>query len=146
MKFRKFGTGRTSLLIIAGIVWIIAGSNILKIGIVTWNYDAPNWLSKVGEASVIFLLFFTLVFRRLYYKHTKRIERKNDKNCPFSFFDSKGWVIMAFMITWGIVIRKFKLLPNSFISVFYTGLSLALIVTGFLFLRQGWQRYCKNKK
>lgn len=89
MKFRKFGTGRTSLLIIAGIVWIIAGSNILKIGIVTWNYDAPNWLSKVGEASVIFLLFFTLVFRRLYYKHTKRIEREKRQELPFFFFRRK---------------------------------------------------------
>ena len=77
MKFRKFGTGRTSLLIIAGIVWIIAGSNILKIGLVTWNYDAPNWLSKVGEASVIFLLFFTL------YRTEKRQE------LPFFFFRRK---------------------------------------------------------
>lgn len=61
MKFRKFGTGRTSLLIIAGIVWIIAGSNILKIGIVTWNYDAPQLVTKVGSGFCAFLLFFTCI-------------------------------------------------------------------------------------
>jgi hypothetical protein len=49
----------------------------------------------------------------------------------------KGWIIMIFMIAFGITIRAFHLLPNSFISVFYTGLSTALIITGFLFLRQG---------
>lgn len=44
---------------------------------------------------------------------------------------------MIFMIAFGITIRALHLLPNSFISVFYTGLSTALIITGFLFLRQG---------
>lgn len=46
----------------------------------------------------------------------------------------KGWIVMIFMITFGVTIRHFQLLPNSFISVFYTGLSSALIITGILFL------------
>ena len=45
---------------------------------------------------------------------------------------------MIFMITFGITIRHFHLLPNSFISVFYTGLSSALIITGLLFLRRAY--------
>ena len=40
----------------------------------------------------------------------------------------------------GISIRSLHLLPNSFISVFYTGLSLALIATGALFIRYWWQK------
>ena len=48
--------------------------------------------------------------------------------------------MMAFMITLGIFARKFGWLPDSFIAVFYTGLSVALIITGWLFLRYGWQR------
>ena len=32
----KYGVNRQILLIIAGTVWIIAGGNILRIGIVTW--------------------------------------------------------------------------------------------------------------
>ena len=79
------------------------------------------------------------VFKRLYYKHTKRIgEKKKEKNCPFSFFDVKGWIIMVFMITFGITMRSFHILPDAFISVFYTGLSLALIFTGVLFIRYWW--------
>ena len=85
------------------------------------------------------MLFFVFVFRKLYYKHTGRIERKKDgKNCPFSFFDVKGWIIMAAMIALGVAVRVYGLLPDSFISVFYTGLSLALIVTGILFIRYWW--------
>ncbi|WP_321028864.1 hypothetical protein VCM39_14720 [Bacteroides sp. CG01] len=137
----KYGVNRQVLLITAGIVWIVAGANILRIGIVTWLNDSQYWLFKMGEATVVFLLFFILIFRRLYYKHTERItQKKQEKNCPFSFFDVKSWIVMIFMISLGISIRSLHLLPTSFISVFYTGLSLALIATGVLFIRYWWQR------
>lgn len=137
----KYGVNRSFLLITAGIVWIFAGCNILRIGIITWTSSSQDWLFKVCEAIVVFLLFFIFVFKRLYNKHTQRIEQKKaDKNCPFSFFDVKGWIVMTFMITMGITIRVFKLLPDTFISVFYTGLSLALIATGILFIRYWWRR------
>ena len=118
----KYGVNRQILLIIAGTVWIIAGGNILRIGIVTWMNNSHDWMFKIGEATIVFLLFFVLIFKRLYYKHTRRIEQKKEtRNCPFSFFDVKSWIIMIFMI-----------------SVFYTGLSIALILTGILFIRYWW--------
>ena len=89
----KYGVNRKVLLITAGVVWIIAGVNILRIGIMTWLTDSQYWLFKIGEATVVFLLFFLFVFKRLYYKHTKRIgEKKKEKNCPFSFF----WLYSVF--------------------------------------------------
>ena len=110
----RWRVSRRTLLLIAGLVWIIAGANILRIGIITWVDDQREWLFKTGEAIVVFLPFFSLIFRRLYNKHTARIGQKSDRNCPFSFFDVKGWLI-------------------------YTGLSSALILTGILFLVQ-WQK------
>ena len=96
----KYGVNRQILLITAGAVWIIAGANILRIGIVTWLNTSQDWMFKIGEATVVFLLFFVLVFRRLYYKHTQRIEQKKERrNCPFSFFDVKSWITMIFMIS-----------------------------------------------
>lgn len=132
----KHGVSKQFLLIAAGIIWLVAGANILRIGISTWQHGSQQiMLFKIAEASVVFLLFFVLIFRKLYYKHTKRIEEKSDKNCPFAFFDTKGWIIMAVMTSAGIAMRAFHLLPDSFISVFYTGLSLALIFTGVMFIR-----------
>lgn len=66
-----FKVGKRVLLLTAGCVWILAGVNILRIGIITWLSDAHYWLFKVGEAIVIFLLFFNFVFRKLFYKHTE---------------------------------------------------------------------------
>ena len=57
-----------------------------------------------------------------------------------TYSDVKSWIVMIFMISLGISIRSLHLLPTSFISVFYTGLSLALIATGVLFIRYWWQR------
>lgn len=56
----KYGVNRQILLITAGIVWIVAGANILRIGIVTWLNDSQYWLFKIGEATVVFLLFLSL--------------------------------------------------------------------------------------
>lgn len=140
----RYGVNRQFLVFMAGVVWILAGVNILRIGIMTWINISSFQLFRVCEAIVVFLLFFNFVFKKLFYKHTKRIEQKKDKSCPFAFFDVKGWIVMAVMITVGILVRKFQLLPNTFISVFYVGLSSALIITGVLFLGYGWKRRGKK--
>lgn len=91
----KYGVTKNTLLITAGIVWLLAGINILRIGISCWINDSHYWFFKVCEATIVFLLFFGLIFHKLYKKHTHRISQKKAKNCPFSFFDVKGWIIMA---------------------------------------------------
>ena len=60
----KFGVNKKVLLYTAGCVWIFAGINILRIGIITWLNDTHYWLFKIGEATIVFLLFFNLVFKR----------------------------------------------------------------------------------
>lgn len=133
----NFKVTNKALLLIAGATWIIAGANILRIGILCWLSDTHHWIFKTAEATIVFLIFFNLIFKKLYNKHTGRICKKANNNHPLSFFDLRGWMIMFFMITLGVTVRRFQLLPNSFISVFYTGLSTALIITGILFFRKG---------
>ena len=43
----KYGVNRQILLITAGTVWIIAGANILRIGIVTWLNTSQDWMFKI---------------------------------------------------------------------------------------------------
>lgn len=135
----KYGVTKNTLLITAGIVWLLAGINILRIGISCWINDSHYWFFKICEATIVFLLFFGLIFHKLYKKHTHRISQKKSKNCPFSFFDVKGWIIMGFMITIGILTRTLHVLPEAFIAVFYTGLSVALITTGTRFIWYWWR-------
>lgn len=127
------------LFLIAGLVWFFAGINILRIGVLTWMEQQKHLLYITLGAVFIFIFFFFVIFKPLFYKHTARIRQKKEKSCMFSFFDVKGWVMMIFMISLGITIRHFQLLPPAFIAAFYTGLSTALIATGILFIIQ-WKK------
>lgn len=121
-----------TLLLIAGIVWMIAGFNVARIGFIAYvgNLSVFNLLCS----AVIFAIFWFMIFSRLVIKHTKRIKEYTTKKQYFwNFFDLKSFFIMAFMITFGIIIRVFKLMPDVFIAVFYTGLGLALTLAGIKF-------------
>ena len=121
------------LLLIAAIVWLIAGFNVLKIGVETYiNYvTVVNLLLSL----VVFLAFWIMVFSKLVKKHTLRISSyESEKQWFYLFFDLKSFIIMAIMMTMGIVIRYYALLPDVFIAVFYTGLGSALALAGILFM------------
>ena len=49
---------------------------------------------------------------------------------------TQAFCIMAFMMTMGISLRVFHLVPDIFIAVFYSGLGASLLCAGLLFLVQ----------
>lgn len=127
MKVKK-----QNLLLLAGIVWMIAGFNVLRIGLET--YEEYRMIINYAITLMVFLVFWFMVFHKLTIKHTKRIhEFEEELQLFYKFFDLKSFLIMAFMISFGIIIRKFRLLPDRFIAVFYTGLGAALFMAGVLF-------------
>ncbi|MGO5359596.1 hypothetical protein ACTQYZ_10015 [Anaerofustis sp. LCP19S3_F7] len=126
MKVKK-----ETLLIIAAIVWFIAGFNILRIGLT--SYVGYVNILNVFVSIIVFLAFWFMVFYKLTKKHTKRIRSYNENQFFLKFFDVKSFCIMAFMMSLGISIRAFSLMPNMCIAVFYTGLGSALSLTGILF-------------
>ena len=116
MKIKK-----QNLLLLASLVWMIAGFNVLRIGIETYaEYQTViNYIVTI----IVFLLFWFMVFYKLTNKHTIRIQGyEEEKQLFYKFFDLKSFLIMAFMISFGIIIRSFHLLPERFIAVFYTSI------------------------
>ena len=122
----------------AGLFWVVAGANVLRIGIRYWMANPDYFLFKLSEMLVIFFVFLGFIFHNLFRKHSVRIIHKPEKNPVFSFFDGKSWLVVGVMISLGVCVRLFQLLPGSFIAVFYTGLALALIITGCRFLFSWW--------
>lgn len=134
---------KKTLLFIAGIVWMFAGFNVLKIGIEAYmdNFSILNVFLSIA----VMLIFWFMVFGKLVDKHNTRIRAyKEEKKYFWNFFDVKSFLIMAFMISFGIIIRSFHLLPERFIAVFYTGLGAALFMAGVLFGRNYIQAYRKK--
>ena len=123
---------RRTLLFIASLVWIIAGFNIVKIGL--HAYLDYFFILNVFLSCIVFIIFWFLIFSKLVNKHTKRIhEYVVEKQNFWNFFDVKSFVIMAVMMSGGIIIRAYSLVPEVAIAVFYTGLGSALLLAGIKF-------------
>lgn len=128
---------REVLLLVAGLVWLAAGINIVRMGTLGL-FTAPFFLPLIFVGSaVVFLLFFLLIFRKLVGKHTKRILAYEQKKIAIlRFFDGKSYLIMAFMMTFGILLRTSGLLPGGCIGSIYIGLGAALMAAGLGFMTQ----------
>lgn len=125
---------RNTLLLLAGLVWSIAGVNILRIGLSAYTayQSVQNFLLSV----LVFAVFQKFIFSKLVKKHTARINAYLEERHFFmKFFDGKSFAIMVVMMTGGIGLRTSGLAPERFIAVFYTGLGASLLVAGLLFGR-----------
>ncbi len=122
-----------TLLLVAGLVWLAAGINILRIGINSFATAKLIWLLII-IAIIIFTGFF-FMFSVTVRKHKARIlGYEEEKKSIFCFFDVKGYLMMAFMMGLGIGLRHGNFLPTEFFASFYTGLGSALCVAGIKFL------------
>lgn len=120
------------LIIIGGLVWTIAGFNVFNIGYK--DVSSSNILGVIFSVAV-FAIFFNFIFSKMAKKHLKRIDSKKAKKlCVFSFFDIKGYVIMMFMMTFGITLRSTGLINPNYLGLFYIGLGFALASGGLIFL------------
>lgn len=123
---------KRTLLLIACIVWSIAGFNIVRIGVLAY----PPYVTAINIllSILVFSIFQYFIFGKLVKKHTKRIhEYEEEKQFFLKFFDMKSFIIMAVMMTGGILLRSSNLAPDAFIAVFYTGLGASLLLAGLLF-------------
>lgn len=126
--------------LIAGIVWVFAGSMVCKIGV-------PIFITMLGPVSILafigtFLFFYLMIFRKLVYKHVRRIRDMSDeRTCFWLFFDLKSYIIMIVMMSFGIISRKLNLFPAAFIGPFYSGLGFALFSCGVRFVVAFFKKY-----
>ena len=126
------------LVVVAGIVWAIAGINIFKLGIDAYTsteWQLPVFVALLVGTIAVFTMFHLRVFNKMVGKHVNRIRSYPDaKTNVFKFFDAKGYLIMAVMMGGGISLRMSGLVPAWFIAFFYTGIGFALAIAGVSFL------------
>ena len=134
-----FHVRKRTLLAVAGAVWLAAGFNVARLGIISYQRLPSITLMYILLSAAVFCLF-GLMFLRMSKKHCRRIRGYEEDTRPFwHFFDLKAYIIMAVMMGGGIWLRFSGLAPDSFIAVFYTGLgrtlSLASLSFGIMFFR-----------
>lgn len=128
-----FHVKKRTLLLIAGIVWFIAGFNVARLGFLSYFIIESNGYLYLFSV-VVFVLFGTMFFK-MSQKHTRRILKYEDYRPFWNFFDLKAYIIMTCMMGGGIGFRAAGIFPDIFVAFFYSGLGCALALAGVLFLR-----------
>ena len=130
---RFFYVEKRTLLLIAGIVWLIAGFNVARLGVLSYLVIERTW-HLYALSCVVFCLFGTM-FYKMSKKHTKRIVGYETRRPFWHFFDGKAYLIMACMMGGGIGFRALGVFPDLFVAFFYSGIGCALASAGIQFLR-----------
>ena len=126
-----FNVKKRTLLLIAGIVWLMAGFNVARLGVLSYAVIEKRWYLYVLSA-VVFVLFGRMFFK-MSKKHTKRIIGYEEYRPFWHFFDVKAYLMMACMMSGGIGFRAAGIFPDIFLAFFYSGLGCALALAGVLF-------------
>ncbi len=131
----KPGVSKNILLFIAGLLWVIIG--------IFLNYRSYSWLKEkelktiliIGTAG-LFLSFLIHIFgfSKIVNKNIQRIIPMDGKRCLFSFFPWRSYLLISIMILMGSFIRHSTIIPKVYLSVLYTGIGTAMILSGFRYL------------
>ncbi|MCK5003685.1 MAG: hypothetical protein KAS21_01260 [Candidatus Aminicenantes bacterium] len=131
----KPGVPKNILLLIAGLFWIGVG--------IFLNSLSYSWLKREKTVIMILLVFFGLFlaiiihyfgFSRIVNKNLQRIIPMDGKKCIFSFIPWRSYVIISIMILMGSFIRHSTIIPKVYLSVLYTGIGSAMILSGFRYI------------
>ncbi len=130
----KLGIPKRYLLLVAAFAWTIAGGMLLGRG--------SAWLLRFGDHLVLRyaialsggFAFFFLLFSRISLKHVRRIKAMEEtRPSLFSFFDIKAYVMMACMITGGVLLRTLHLVAPSLLYTFYACMGTPLLISATRF-------------
>lgn len=131
----KPAVSKRTLFLFAAIIWGIAADRVLSLGVgdVIKNSSKEYLFFIIGAVGAYF--FFTKVFLNIYKRNVNRIINSDlEKHCAFSFFDLKGFITMAFMITFGISLRNLDFIPKLYLGTFYIVIGISLLASAVIFL------------
>lgn len=138
---------KEKLITVAGVVWLLVGANVALIGMrsaVEMSGVAVGVAVALVVGAIAAFFAFHAMFGTTVLKNAQWIRGLDAERLNFlRFLDLKGYLIMAFMMSFGFGLRLTGLVPNWFFAFFYTGLGCALTLAGASFLLhrafgEGW--------
>lgn len=152
---------KENLLIVAGLVWLVVGLNVANLGFhAIFDLDTLAlpllppiaWTIVLVAGGIAVFAGFHMMFGGLVKKNTARIRSFEGEHAnPLRFMDARGYLMMAFVMSFGFGLRVAGLVPDWFIAFFYTGLGLALAFAGASFLvnrtkGEGWSFHKRGQE
>jgi hypothetical protein len=134
--FQKYkpSVSKHNLLFIAGLAWTTAGGILAGrgSGYVIQHGQHPGWRMAGGLA--FGMIFYVLMFAKISRRHIKRIRGINiPYPCAFSFFNLRGYAMMAVMISGGILLRNLDVINKDWLYNFYIAMGVPLLISASRF-------------
>jgi hypothetical protein len=137
----KPGVPKRYLLLIACMVWTIAGSILFIKGSAYLIIFSTYLTLRFIFGTLFGIVFYFVLFARISLRHITRIRAIDiAKPCIFSFFNFKSYIMMGIMITGGILLRKFDFINHDILFNFYVGMGIPLLISGARFY-YAWYKY-----
>lgn len=145
MNWREFfiqikpGVPKRFLLFIAAFIWTMAGGILLARGVrMLLDFRQAEWI-RVPASLLGGIVFYYFMFSKISLKHTRRIFLlPQTRPCAFSFFNLRSYILMGLMISMGISLRKFGLVPPEYLSVLYVAMGIPLALSALRFYHSGF--------
>ena len=122
------------LLTFAALLWGIPGVIISVKGISAYTQISSNELWYLLIITALVLCGFYFMFRKIVNKYSERILSLKGKINLLHTFPVKGWVLLVFMMSLGILLKNIPNIPLEFIASFYSGLGPMLVVSAVRFI------------
>ena len=128
---------RRFLYFIAAFIWGVPGIILTIKGVRTYCIQPAQKIWWLLLITVFVLIGFFFMFRSIVDRYSSRISTLPDKVSPLKTFPLRGWVLIIFMTSLGLVLKKIPNIPSEFTASFYSGLGPMLIWAAYRFVRNG---------
>ncbi len=130
---------RSWLIAVAGLMW--TGVGVMLCGL------AYHWLLVINKGTaagfgslgiIMAVTAYRLGFLKIVRKNIDRLCILREKTCIFAFQTWKGYLIIAFMITLGTILRN-SAIPKQYLAIVYTTIGGAIFLSSFHYYKLLWE-------
>lgn len=135
LKILKPSVDKKILILLAGFAWVGVGMMLL-IKVYGWLQTEqfyPTLICMVIGTGLA-LVIHHFGFLKIVDKNLDRIYPMSGKRCLFSFIPWKSYLMIALMITMGMLLRLSPI-PKIYLSVVYIAIGLSLVFSSMRYLR-----------
>ena len=118
---------RNYLYFIAAAIWGIPGIILTIKGVSAYMALLAQKLWWLFLITVFVLGSFYFMFRSIVDRYSRRISILPEMVSPLQTFPFRGWILIFFMTSLGLVLKQIPYIPTEFNASFYSGLGPMLI-------------------
>jgi hypothetical protein len=141
----KPAVNKRVLLFLAGFMWLTVGTMLLFLSFTWLNaFQAQGSFLFSGIGVIVALVIHHFGFLKIVDKNLGRILPMEGTQCVFSFITWKSYMTVAVMAALGVLLRHSPI-PKPYLSILYTGVGLALLLSSVRYLRVLLSQIRKNR-